>query len=272
MTVCYREIRDTDDSLKLQKDIDRLGWLARKLGMRFQPVKYNVMQITRKRTNKMEASNTLAGMVLENVDSIKYLGVTITHDLRWNTHISNMCTKANRTLGFLRRNLYQCPQDVKESAYRRLVRPSLEYGSYVWDTQGVVLQQETEKVQNRAARFVTSNYSFETGSMTEILENLKWESLKKKRRDRRLILLYKGLKGAACIPTDDLILPIRRSRNHHSLTFQTTATRTDICKGSCFPQAVIVRDWNALPDSIITYAEGAEDGVASFTSWVRARG
>ena len=33
--VCYREIRDTDDSLKLQKDIDRC-W-ARKWGMRFQP-------------------------------------------------------------------------------------------------------------------------------------------------------------------------------------------------------------------------------------------
>ena len=41
--------------------------------------------------------------------------------------------------------------------------------------------------------------------MTGILENLKWESLKKMRRDSRLILLYKGPKGAACIPTDDLI-------------------------------------------------------------------
>ena len=29
-----------------------------------------------------------------------------------------------------------------------------------------------EKVQNRAARFVTGNYNFETGSMTSILEEL----------------------------------------------------------------------------------------------------
>ena len=142
--------------------------------------------------------------------------------------------KVNRTLGFLRRNLYQCPQDVKEAAYRGLVRPILEYGSCVWDPQGVVLQQEIVKVQNRAARLVTSNYCFETGSMTGILENLKWESLKKRRRDSRLILLYKGLKGTASIPTDDLITPIRRSRNHHSLTFQTPATRTD----AFFPQTI----------------------------------
>ena len=42
-------------------------------------------------------------------------------------------------------------------------------------------QEELEKVQNRAARFVTRNYTFEEGSMTGILEQLKWESLKKRR-------------------------------------------------------------------------------------------
>ena len=116
----------------------------------------------------------------ENVESIKYLGVTITSDLRWNTHVSNVCTKANSTLGFLRRNLYSCPHEVKESAYKGLVRPILDYGSSVWDPAGVVLQEELESVQKRAARFVTGNYNYETGSMTGILGQLKWESLKKK--------------------------------------------------------------------------------------------
>ena len=50
-----------------------------------------------------------------------------------------------------------------------------------------------------------TGYCFESGSMTGILEKPKWESLKKRRRDSRLILLYKGLKGAASIPTYDLI-------------------------------------------------------------------
>ena len=86
---------------------------------------------------------------------IKYLGVTITNDLKWNTHVSNICTKANRTIGFLRRNLAACPRDVKESAYKELVRPILEYGSSVWDPKSILLQDELEKVQKRA-RFVTS--------------------------------------------------------------------------------------------------------------------
>ena len=199
--VCNRGIKDTEDTLKLQKDIDQLTCWARKWGMRFQPVKCNMMQITRKRIKKIHASYTLEGTVLENVENIKYLGVTITNDLRWNTHVSNVCTKANRTLGFLRRNLYACPQEVKEEACKGLVRPVLEYSRSVWDPSGAGLQNELEKVQNRAARFATGYYNFETGSMTGILEHLKWESLKKRRRDSRLILLYEGLKGEASIPT-----------------------------------------------------------------------
>ena len=192
--VCYREIKDEDDTMKLQRDIDRLGSWARKWGMRFQPVKCSMTHLTRKRIKKIHASYTLEGTDLENVESIKYLGVTITSDLRWNTHVSNVCTKANRTLGFLRRNLYSCPQEVKEAAYKGLVRPVLDYGSLVWDPPGVVLQEELESVQKRGARFVTGNYNYETGSMTGILGKLKWESLKKRRKTIDLYSYIKVLK------------------------------------------------------------------------------
>ena len=77
--------------MKLQRDIDQLGNWARKCGMRFQPVKCNMMQLTRKHLNKIQASYTLEGAVLENVDNIKYLGVTITfYDFKWNTHTGNL--------------------------------------------------------------------------------------------------------------------------------------------------------------------------------------
>ena len=45
------------------------------------------------------------------------------------------------------------PQEVKEAAYKELVRPVLDYGSSVWDPPGVVLQEELESMQKRAARF-----------------------------------------------------------------------------------------------------------------------
>ena len=141
-------------------------------------------------------------------ECVKYLGVTMTIDVKWNSHIRNVCTKANRTLGFLRRNLFSCPQDEKEAAYKGLVQPILEYGNSVWDPHCNGLNGELENVQKRAARFVTRNSCRETGGMTGILEELKWETLlglQKRRKDNRLILLYKGLKGKAKIPTVDLI-------------------------------------------------------------------
>ena len=150
-------------------------------------------------------------------------------------HVSNVCTKADRTLGFLRRNLYACPQEVKEVAYKGLVHPVLEYSGSVWDPSGVGLQNELEKVQNRAATFVTGNYIFETGSMTGILEHLKWESLKKRRRDSRLILLYKDLKGKASIPANYLILLVRSCRNDHSMAYQVPIDNTDIYKCNFLP-------------------------------------
>ena len=237
--------------------------------MRFQPVKCNMMQLTRKHSKKIQASYTLEGAVLENVVSIKYLGVTITNDLRWNTHISNICTKANRTLGFLRRTLFSCRQNVKEAASKSMVHPILEYGSSVWDPHPDKLQEELEKVQNRATRFVTRNYVYETGSMTGILGQLKWETPKKRRKDNRLILLYKGLKGKARIPTDDLIPKTRRGRNQHSLAFQIPSASKDVYMYSFFPQTI--RDWNNLPESLISSSELSDDSVSKFTSLVRAR-
>ena len=142
----------------------------------------------------------------------------------------------------------------------------LEYEDIVWDPLGVGLQNELEKIQIRAARFVTGNYNFETESMTGILEHLNGNL---SRNGGETVLLYKGLKGKASIQTDDLILLVRRCRNDHSMAYQVPIANTNIYKCSFFPQTI--RDWNALPDSLISSADGAKDGVARFTSLVRAR-
>ena len=105
--------------------------------------------------------------------------------------------------------------------------------------------------------------------MTDILGQLKWESLKKRRKDNRLILLYKGLKGKAMIPTDDLIPKTMRGRNQHSLAFQKPSASKDVYKYSFFPQTI--RDWNDLPESLISSSELSDDSVSKFTSLVRAR-
>ena len=98
---------------------------------------------------------------------------------------------------------------------------------------------------------------------------MKWESLKKRRKDNRIILLYKGLKGKARIPTDDLIPKTRRGRNQHSLAFLIPSVSKDVYKYSFFPQTI--RDFNDLSESLISSSELSDDSVSKFTSLLRAR-
>ena len=81
-------------------------------------------------------------------------------------------------------------------------------------------------------------------------------------------MLYKGLKGAASIPTNELVPQLGMSESI-TLAFQTPFANTDIYKSSFFPQTI--REWDSLSDFLLSGAEGAEDYVAKFTSLVRAR-
>ena len=87
-------------------------------------------------TNKkkiIDAKYQLHGHTLESVTSAKYLGLTFTNKLQWDQHINCITSKANKTLGFLRRNLKIPSIRIKEQAYFTLARPLVEYASTVWD-------------------------------------------------------------------------------------------------------------------------------------------
>ena len=60
---------------------------------------------------------TLCGHVLSSVQEAKYLGITLTDELSWSSHVRSIHNRANSTLGFVRRNLRRCPAKLKETAY-----------------------------------------------------------------------------------------------------------------------------------------------------------
>ena len=68
-----------------------------------------------------------------------------------------MCTKANRTLGFLRRNLYQCPQDVKEAAYRGLDPPFWNMAAVIGTPKAWFFNKKSKKF--RIGLLGLSNFS-----------------------------------------------------------------------------------------------------------------
>ncbi len=94
---------------------------------------------------------TLDNHVLQEVDSNPYLGYQLSNDLKPAKHISIITSKANRTLGFLRRNLRKCPMDLKSTAYKSLVLSVLEYAASAWDPYLAKDEHQLEMVQRRAA-------------------------------------------------------------------------------------------------------------------------
>ena len=175
-TIAYLVIKSNSDALTLQRDLDKLSQWEQLWKMAFHPDKCYVLTISRNKT-PVKFKYCLHGHVLESVDQAKYMGVTISDDLKWESHI-NICGKANMTLGFLRRNLNIGSTSVKEQAYKSLVRPSLEYACSVWDPHLKSDINKIEMVQRRAARYLT-NRQRNTSSVGDMLQHLKWHSLER---------------------------------------------------------------------------------------------
>ena len=210
--------------------------------MEFHPSKCNILRITRKKV-KTIYQYTLHGQALEGKPDTKYLGVTISNDMAWGKHIDSISSRANSKLGFLRRNLRVRDAKLRESAYKAIVRPAVEYCATVWDPHTQQQARRLEMVQRRAARWVTGRYH-NTSSVTDMLNQLGWRSLALRRVDSRLVTLFKITKGIMDIPMGNKV-QFQRDGIHLKPIF----ARTQYYEYSFFPRTAT--DWNGLPRNIL---------------------
>ena len=202
------------------------------------PSKPSKTSYSSKKTSKTWNSGPSNGSeILSEVHKAKYLGITLSDTLSWSPYVSETVNKASGMIAFLRRNLHQCPQRLKEQAYLMLVRSVLEYTASVWDPHLKRDVNALEGVQRRSARFVTNNYE-RTSSVTAMLKSLGWESLQDRRRDIRL--------AQVAVPTDDLLVKAdSRTRANHKHKFRHIPATSAAYKHSFFPWTV--PQWNSLP-------------------------
>ncbi|XP_077550804.1 uncharacterized protein LOC144164143 [Haemaphysalis longicornis] len=209
--------------------------------------KTKTMSFTRA-SNVQLSSYYMDNMCIENVSTLKYLGVHLSSNLTWNDHIDYVISKASRTLGFIRRHLYLANQSTKLLAYTALVRSKMEYASLIWNPNQTYLINKLECLQNKAARFVTKNYST-TSSITAIKASLQLPSLEK----RRLMALLSHFHRlyhtqssftASHIKPANLIFP----RLDHPFKVRLMFARTNLLRQS--PLFLAIYHWNKLPQQI----------------------
>ena len=175
--------------------------------MKFNVSKCHSMRVTRLHASRhIQFNYTLHQQTLEQVQSAKYVGLTITDDLDWGQHISEITCRATKTLSFLQRSLALAPRHAKEVAYKTLVRPQLEYAAHIWYPYNDTQSAKVEKVQRTAARWTCGRWR-NTSSVGDMLDELEWLSLESHRERSSLTFFYKIHSGTVSLDKRQVLDP-----------------------------------------------------------------
>ena len=158
--VMYPSLICAQHHLLLQQDLSALEGWVKVWGIRFNPGKCNIMHIVIP-GKPLTYMCSQCGQVLQSVGEAKYLGVTISNELKWSPHVNSVANKASSTLSFLQKNLRCCPTKLKETAYISLVRSTMEYAASVSDPHLSKDVQALDRVQHRDPRFSVETTSLQ---------------------------------------------------------------------------------------------------------------
>lgn len=246
----YRTISSEADAVTLQHDLNSVYSWCQKWNMALNLSKCNLVRFTKKK-QFLQADYFLGSTEISAVSTYKYLGVIFSTDLSWNTHVNYIAAKASRTLNFLRRNFKDAPVKLKETLYISSVRPILEYACAAWDPHTKLNVEELERVQKRAARFVSGDYNFQKRS-SGLRDKLGWPLLENRRKYLRLSFFYNVLNNNTGIQKEKYIKEPSyiSARTDHPLKAREYSCRINAFKYSFFPRTV--HDWNGLPAQIAT--------------------
>ena len=252
-SLIYREMSEPADVAILQDDLLRMEEWSRTWLLRFNVAKCVHLRIHPARcVITSNSSYSLCGENIPTHGKVKYLGITISDTLDTTEHINNVASKANRTLGVIRRNFSKCTQEVRKTLYSTMVRPQMEYATAAWDPHQQTHIDALEKVQNRAVRFIANDYR-QTSSVSGLKTAYGLDSLQKRRRNRRLTAFHDYLNGQLAIDNfPALARPPANTRSavHHLCVFDVPfIPNTNYLRQSYLYRTI--REWNQLPATVV---------------------
>ena len=246
----YRVINISEDFVALQDDIDKINSWSNTNFLALNRAKCKYMIISRRRAPSVPQTPLLLGdCSLEQVDSFKYLGVLLSHNLSWDGQVQSVCSKARKILGLLYRRFYNnAPGDSLLQLYLSLVRPHLDYASTVWSPHLMKHKIALENVQKFACRMATKIWD---SSYQDLLELVNLPTLEHRRLETRLCLLYR-ITHKLCY-FDDNIFTHSTSLSHHArhnLTLSQPFAHTNSYLYSFVPHTISY--WNKLNPTLVT--------------------
>ena len=127
---------------------------------------------------------------------LNLLGVTIDDNLDWGSHIEKIIKKVSSGIGAIKRLRHLVPEATLQLIYQALIHPHFNYCNTVWAGNcGMILRDKLQKLQYRAARFLTfSDYDEDAGYLFELLG---WKNLVRQHEIEKATMVSKSLHGLA---------------------------------------------------------------------------
>ncbi|CAB4011773.1 Hypothetical predicted protein [Paramuricea clavata] len=155
----YLDISSMNDGLN--SDLHALNEWSLQNKMFINARKTNSMLVTGKRIpKKLDSQNDpclqlkIDGVDVSSVASKKLLGITLDSKMSYETHVEELAKKISKRLGFLKHISPYLKQHQRETFYTCVIKPTLMYGSVVWDSCNINCHQRLLKLQKRAARII----------------------------------------------------------------------------------------------------------------------
>ncbi len=139
--------------------------------------------------------------------SHKHLGITLSCDLSWREHITNIADRANKRVNILAKLKHTLDRKTLVILYTSFIRPMLEYADIVWCNMSKNESDLLESVQRRAGRIISGAILRTPTSV--IYEELAWSPLETRRNIHKLILFYKMVNRQAPAYLVELVPSIR---------------------------------------------------------------
>lgn len=152
-------VRTSSDDF-LQQEWDNLTEWSRRTELPLNVDKCEILNIVTKKNFFPDPVFTLTGVQVKQVDSLSFLGVTFSADLKWNLHFDSVSKKAMRRI-FIIRNLRKCrcPPSLMRRTYNALIRSILLYAYPCLCNSPSYLQNRLLRVEKRVSRIIGEEMS-----------------------------------------------------------------------------------------------------------------
>ena len=241
----YRTIRSPADYVVLQADITAITmWIEDDNHLKLNVDKCCLMLVSRKHTLSLPPPPLFihGDSQLQQVSSVKYLGLLLTSDLTWSQHIDNICSKTRKLTGLFYRRFHHCHPQLMIRLYKSLVRPHLEYASQVWDPHLAKDTNSLENTQKFALKVCQKSWS---ASYNELLEATNVQRLSTRRKRAKLCQLYKIIYGLTdCEPSPAVVKPTTLTRHRNPVQLQQLRFHSSHFQFSFYPHSISM--WNKL--------------------------